>query len=122
MKTAKDFKFRVWTASSEMFYGDTPFVSYVDQYHYQDCPVMQFTSMKDSEGTDIYEGDIVQYSTQHSGDTYSERCIVEYNPEFAWFCCKTVKGHHRQTLGAHKHLEVKVLGNIYENPELLEDK
>ena len=74
--------------------------------------LMQFIGLKDRNNKDIYEGDIVK-SWYPYNDNYIENTdIVEWNDEE----CSFMLGSKRHF---HKGLMLEVLGNIYENPELL---
>ena len=82
---------------------------------------MQFTGLKDSDGDDIYEGDILSYG-KYTGsvELRGEDCthIVEFNEETASFESYAIKEKVKH-LCSIDNLESIVIGNIYENPELL---
>lgn len=72
---------------------------------------MQFTGLKDKNGVEIYEGDIVKYNT---GETWVVKWVSR-NASFEYV--SNMKGNSlTQILGSH---EVEIVGNIYKNPELL---
>ncbi|MBF1033775.1 MAG: hypothetical protein HXL02_03370, partial [Candidatus Nanosynbacter sp.] len=78
--------------------------------------VEQFTGLKDINGAEIFEGDIVKY-----GDNVGE---VFYDSECA---CFNVSGFYNgsqdyPTMAFNEHAVMEVIGNIHENPELLEKK
>lgn len=76
--------------------------------------LMQYTGLKDKNGVEIYEGDIVRENGEFGED---DRYVVEY--EFNGFWLKG-RGDNEFDFGNPDNMEV--IGNIWENPELLEAK
>lgn len=81
-----------------------------------DSNLMQFIGRQDVNGKDIYEGDIVEceyFRTKTINEVKWNMHIVGFDP----FCvpCDYDEVYYDEDA-------IKVIGNIYENPELLEDK
>ncbi|MCG2493207.1 YopX family protein [Staphylococcus epidermidis] len=77
--------------------------------------LMQSTGLKDKNGTEIYEGDIVSANHPRLG-------------EFIGFVDNAIGNFKVRGVGQYEYLSddldgtYEVIGNIYENPELLEDE
>ncbi len=83
----------------------------------KEVELMQYTGIRDKNGKEIYEADIVKVVTDKKG-VIGE---VVYIAEETAFCVKA-KGFEIFPLGfLNNWFEIEVLGNIYENPELLEE-
>lgn len=74
-----------------------------------ECNLMQYTGLKDKDGREIYEGDIVRV---HEGEDFIWTEQVIENSGGYWV--------DENYLGAI-HSFCEVVGNIYKNPELLEE-
>ncbi|HGF8068524.1 TPA: YopX family protein [Enterococcus faecium] len=85
----------------------------IDKYE-----LMQSTGMKDKNGVEIFEGDLVEHDDNLNGDWETfEACEVVYDKDYAQFCFKWDAGNF---LTDYRNLNV--IGNIYENPELSGDE
>jgi uncharacterized phage protein (TIGR01671 family) len=76
--------------------------------------VGRFTGLTDKNGVKIFEGDIVHVKA-HSGSFTG--CVTYWLEEEPRFVCKTKHGLHYAICAK---FEFEVLGNIYDNPKLLE--
>jgi uncharacterized phage protein (TIGR01671 family) len=129
----RELKFRVWNGS-EMVYDVTvgklgvfyvnPTNNGLDLYDsasitplntkYPDStPVMQYTGLKDKNGKEINEYDVVLCGGK-------QRTIKWANGKF-WFVAECSNQHEDISEMFGKYYgKVEVIGNIYENPELLQ--
>ena len=123
-------KFRVWTEEGKVMYydvypfkDDTLLLSYdkiaFDEVPASDFILMQSTGLKDKNGKEIFEGDVVKYEI--GLNTYTEE--VAYDKYFAGFGVKDAKANVVFTFGEIAEdislLSLEVIGNIYDNPGLL---
>lgn len=125
----REIKFRSWDCYNlKMLENNEPLISNriiplclsVGVMHYKDSPpsqreyiLMQYTGLKDKNGKDIYEGDIVEdVSKGLIGEvSFYEGSFVRGDA----LCVNSLINDN-----APKFLQV--LGNIYENPELLAER
>jgi len=79
--------------------------------------IMQYTGLKDKNGKEIYEGDIVKGNLIYKGGKLMTMGCVEYNNSFGAFCLRNDGG---QTFFDKHYLgDFEIIGNIHENPDLL---
>lgn len=86
------------------------------QYGLKEWKLMQFTGLQDKNGKEIYEGDIISHFYYIGTETFEVKWIEES-------CAYGLKSNNRvmmPTRFCEKYMEV--IGNIYENPELLSVK
>lgn len=127
----KNFKFRAWDKDHKymeytnknliLTFGEKGNVNATDLSdiysaceYMQNYELMQSTGLKDKNGTEIYEGDIVSANHPRLG-------------EFIGFVDNAIGNFKVRGVGQYEYLSddldgtYEVIGNIYENPELLED-
>lgn len=124
----REIKFRAWNKSqSKMFdwegIRDAKEEHIWSWLHLQKTEehnvLLQFTGLKDKNGKEIYEADIIR-----SYSTIGEEIIhkMEWSDEIARFCC--IHPKYGQNGGIMQswinEFKKEVIGNIYETPELFE--
>lgn len=94
------------------YYGDTNLV--LDLYPKDKIELLEFTGHYDIDSNEIYEGYIISFVA--SDKNYIG--VVEWSNEYASFLVK-VKDYYEEYLSEID--EILVLGNIYENKELINE-
>ena len=87
--------------------------------NWADVVFMQFTGLKDKNGKEIYEGDICEMALTTPYGLIKHKGVMKFNEKSAQFGCDV----ETELENIADHIEQKeapkVIGNIYENPELL---
>ena len=83
-----------------------------------DAILMQSTGLKDKNSKEIFEGDILDYK--------GRKALVRWHGSYASFIYRFVdelqKRNTEWRLLYLAYMKCEIIGNVYENPELLEDK
>lgn len=137
----REIKFRVWnkelhlmlkgiTLNSLFYSGVECAVNLAEpNYPYEFCIPMQYAGLQDKNGKEIYDGDYVTFYADYGGDGVLEpREEIEFKGLVVWSIdgcgfgvqtelCKA--GEVEFNLWVDSVGQWEVIGNIYENPELL---
>ena len=117
-------EFRAWEHDRQkMVYGYQYYIADAEKNNY---PLMQLTGLNDKNGKPIFEGDILK------SDFLSCNFAIEWNNEVACYDWYALTETEKQGASLAKAIEeapakakkpftkiIEVIGNIYENPELL---
>lgn len=145
MRKLKDFKFRAWHEESEMWLIITGFETWGsngefmsdgysfdgmffdgDYIGHKDIILMQYSDLKDKNGKEICEGDILSFVTfDYNGFNHEYKGVVKCSHGMfqIW------ENDHNEFYGVDEAFllhwvvdqdeEIEIIGNIYDNPELL---
>lgn len=118
-KKKKMVEVRVIDWNNRVIDSFAPFI----EIDFDEVTFMQSTGLKDKNGKEIFEGDILEVTDKHS---WLE--VVSYSQEKVMFVTEEINREFKvpesplYDLSDSTFLKFKVIGNIYENPELLEEE
>ena len=88
------------------------------EYAFKNVEFMQSIGLKDKNGKEIFEGDILDYK--------GRKALVRWHGSYASFIYRFVDEPHKRNAEWKPlylaYMKCEIIGNIYENRELLEDK
>lgn len=130
----RPIKFRVWCPTSKHF-STQPWLSCdgvmlkwehtgdqqtLTDIRFDNYVIQQYTGLKDKNDKEIYEGDIVHYlfdGASYPKEAQDKYLTCVYDSDFGGFCFDDADSSY---YWAEVRGYVEVVGNIFENPELLD--
>lgn len=123
-------KFRAWLKKEQKMDNYIDHISWLEDELYcigdgitymvsaEDLVLMQSTGLVDKNGKEIFEGDILDYK--------GRKALVRWHGSYASFIYRFVDELQKRNTEWKPlylaYMKCEIIGNIYENPELLEDK
>ena len=125
----RELKFRVWNKETKKWihgpgnevslFGEMillgGFLKGVKCEEINDCLPLQYTGMNDSSQKEIYESDIVEYSLGSGKLIYQDIIAWEH---YGWVLLN-YDGFENSATPLTYLPEIKVIGNIFDNPDLI---
>lgn len=122
-------KFRAWLKKEQKMDNYIDHISWLEDELYcigdgitymvsaEDLVLMQSTGLVDKNGKEIFEGDILDYK--------GRKALVRWHGSYASFIYRFVDEPHKRNAEWKPlylaYMKCEIIGNIYENRELLED-
>ncbi|MGL5347560.1 MAG: YopX family protein [Peptostreptococcaceae bacterium] len=128
----REIKFRVWDEeTSKMYKGNEVIFAFRDELEEVyvikdkiadeliDYKLMQYTCLKDINGKEIFEGDIVKVENHNSELRNMTGQVIYSEIDASYWVIEGTKENHFGSTISSEFNEYEVIGNIYENRELL---
>lgn len=131
----RKIKFRVWNNKAQTWvhgpgdecniFGEMillgGFMKGINVEELNNCVALQFTGILDKNGKEIYEGDILLYKT-----SYEEAMTYEGENDISLVIfkngCFMLDKNCLHELVENGKIQEEIIGNIFQNPELINDK
>ncbi len=118
----RTIKFRAW-AKGKMyesysvddngdFCSDIDYINEIETGEITEIIQMQYTGLKDKNGKEIYEGDVISYEIIHS----DMKTISNTTKQVKWIKTEVDNGFNLMPCVAER---AEIIGNIYETPDLI---
>ena len=133
----REIKFKVWDEETKRMYSQKDVIVCFDNigedvYTKDDIPralydykLMQYTGMKDADGKEVYEGDIIKIISENVITGWDDVGIIVYDEEYGSYCLEGFDGAYMDEYWDVNNLVIKadmyVIGNKYENKEILKE-
>jgi len=126
----REIKFRAWETIAKFMATHEDFIEtkipYYQMIQAESYILMQYTGLSDKEGVEIYEGDILALSNTPPNRmivsvVFEDACFVLNGTQTDFYgkTCLNKVAHEDEAYEASHYCEV--IGNMYENPELLNE-
>lgn len=138
MTQQREIKFRVWDKTTKTlnyddgvilnfgqqiasFYLEKEYYPYKEDRPFSEIILSQFTGLRDAEGKEVFEGDIIKDGGYNEYDIeYNDRWVIRYKAEGFYGCGFSAEYLAGDDESLRNFRKIVVVGNIFENPELIE--
>lgn len=123
----REIKFRAWSKTNGLFLEDFNLIDLnkpdsmmnISQNNYQDFVIQQYTGLKDKNGKEIYEGDIIaQLERINFEEPKIYYRLINYQTALDNVTKTFITGWNAG-VSQFINQDCEVIGNIFENPDLL---
>jgi len=125
----RELKFRAWDKKRKRMRFDLPAFYFIktmeEPLDRENFEVMQYTGLLDKNGKEIFEGDLIRHYwvDEYKGTSLDRREVIERVP--GGFINRPLNDKEKKTDYSLVHADnwnFEVIGNVWENPELLEEE